>query len=79
MELLLTIGVFGAAMGGMSIGLILKGRLLRGSCGGPQVVTSGGDPLSCGACPKSEAEVCPSDDNLIRLSQIGHPDPAHHR
>jgi len=79
MEILLTMGILGMAMGGMAIGVIVKGQRLRGSCGGPEVVTGDGDSLSCGACPKNEAEVCPSDDNLIRLAQIGHPDPTYHR
>jgi hypothetical protein len=79
MEFFLTMSIFGVAMTGMALGVIVKGQRLRGSCGGPEVVTSSGDPLSCGACPKNEAELCPSEDNLIRLSQIGHPDPTHHR
>jgi len=79
MELLLAMSVFGLAMLGMSVGVILSDRSLRGSCGGPHVVTADGEPLSCGACPRSEAEVCPSDDELVRIAQIGHPNPAHHR
>ncbi len=79
MELLLTMGILGLGMGAMAIGVIVKGQRLRGSCGGPDVLTTDGDPLSCGACPKAEAELCPSDDNLIRIAQISHPDPTHHR
>lgn len=75
MEVLLATAVFGLAMAGMGVGVIFSNRNLRGSCGGPGVVTASGDPLSCGACPKSEAELCPSDDPLVRLAQIGHPNP----
>ncbi len=79
MELLLTIVVFALAMLGMGLGVLLSDRSLRGSCGGPSIHTAGGDELSCGACPRSEAEVCPSGDPFVRLAQIGHPDPRHHR
>ena len=79
MEILLAIGVFGVAMVGMGLGVVLSDRSLRGSCGGPDVVTADGDPLSCGACPRNEASVCPSDDPLVRLAQAAHPDPKHHR
>ncbi len=75
MEIVLTIALFGLAMAGMSVGVLFGNRRLRGSCGGPGVVTSDGDPLSCGACPRSEAELCPSDDPLVELAQIGHPNP----
>jgi len=78
MTLLLTLGIFAVAMAGMGVGLLLQGRLLRGSCGGPQVLDPGGDPLSCGACPKKEAEVCPSDDPLVALARISHPNPRSH-
>ena len=77
-ELLLTLAVFGVCMLGMAIGVIARGRNLRGSCGGVEVMGTDGDPLSCGACPKSEAELCPSDDPLVALAQVGHPDPVQH-
>lgn len=77
-ELLLTMTVFGTCMLGMAIGVIARGRHLRGSCGGVEVMGADGDPLSCGACPKSEAELCPSDDPLVALAQLGHPNPAQH-
>ena len=70
MELILATAIFGVAMGAMSIGVMLNGRRLRGSCGGPEVVTGTGEALSCGACPKKEAEVCPSDDPLVVHSAL---------
>jgi hypothetical protein len=79
MEVLLATAVFAMAMAGMAVGVILSNRSLRGSCGGPDVVTADGEALSCGACPRNEQELCPSDDPLVRLAQIGHPDPQHHR
>lgn len=46
---LLTIGLFGAIMLGMAIGVIISGKTLKGSCGGV-----GG---SCD-CTPSERESC---------------------
>ena len=79
MEIFLGIVVFGLAMAGMSVGVLLSDRRLRGSCGGVGVVSHGGDELSCGACPKADAELCPSDEPLVQLAQIGHPNPREHR
>jgi hypothetical protein len=78
MEILLAIIVFGLAMAGMGIGVILSDRTLRGSCGGADHVGPGGESLSCGGCAKQQADLCPSDDPLVRLAQISHPDPRHH-
>ena len=80
MELLLTIVLMGLAMLGMSIGVVLSGRSLRGSCGGVDVVAMDGEVLSCGACPKKEKALCPTDEPLVGLAQIGHLNPrsTHH-
>lgn len=75
MELILSTGIFAIAMVGMSIGVIVSNRRLKGSCGGEEVLGADGNPLSCGACPKKEAEVCPSDDPFVKLAQIAHPNP----
>jgi len=79
MEILLSMGIFGLAMAGMGLGVLLSNRSLRGSCGGPEVVTADGEALSCGACPRKQTEVCPTDEPLVALAQIAHPDPRHHR
>jgi len=78
MEILATIVFFGLCMVGLSIGVILSDRRLRGSCGGDALISPDGEAISCGACPKKEQELCPSDDDLIRLAQLSHPDPRHH-
>jgi hypothetical protein len=49
--LTLTILVIGALMAAMAIGVIVKNKSLRGSCGGPDVVDCDGESLACGACP----------------------------
>jgi hypothetical protein len=72
----LTFGLFALAMVGMSIGVIVSNRTLAGSCGGIAALEDG--QSSCGACGKKAAEMCPTDDDLVRLAQIAHPNPSHH-
>jgi hypothetical protein len=60
-EFVLAFALFVVAFGMMGVGMLLSNRQLRGSCGGGEVI---------------ENEVCPSDDPLIALAQIGHPDPS---
>lgn len=76
MELVLALGLFGCAMGGLSIGVILSDRVLSGSCGGAARLDEAAG--ACGACGKKQAEMCPSDDALVQLAQIAHPNPQHH-
>jgi len=78
MELVLSTAIFAVAMAGMGVGVLVSDRRLAGSCGGEAVLGPDGNPLNCGACPKNEAELCPSDDPLVRLAQIGHPNPSEH-
>ena len=74
MEFVLAFVLFGVAFTMMGAGLILSNRQLRGSCGGGEIIAADGAPISCGACPRKESDVCPSDDPLIALAQIAHPD-----
>ena len=53
--LLLTITVIAACVILMSVGVLLNGRCLRGSCGGPDVLGPDGEPLSCASCPLRRA------------------------
>ncbi len=48
---LLTLGAIAIVMAIMAIGVVLDGRCLRGSCGGPDVVGSDGESLACATCP----------------------------
>ena len=48
---LLTLGGIAIVMAIMAIGVMLGGRCLRGSCGGPEVVGPDGDSLACATCP----------------------------
>jgi len=52
--LLLTLGSFGLIMLAMSVGVILSGRCLRGSCGGAAVLDASGEPVTCATCPNRE-------------------------
>jgi len=49
--LLITLAAFALIMLVMSVGVIFSGRCLRGSCGGPSVLTADGEPLTCATCP----------------------------
>jgi len=77
-ETIIAVLLFSGFFAAMSIGVMVSGRKLKGSCGGDTVMDASGNPLSCGACPKKEQDICPSDDPLVRLAQIGNPNPKHH-
>lgn len=77
--MLLVFVFFAACMIAMSIGLLVQNQELQGSCGGAGDALAEVHGISCGVCSKKEAEVCPSDDPLVALAQIGHPNPEHHR
>lgn len=49
--LILTIVVFGIVVLAMSVGVILSGKCLRGSCGGQEVLGPNGELLNCDTCP----------------------------
>lgn len=78
MIVLITIAFFAACMGAMAIGVLFSDRALRGSCGGPDVHDADGDAISCGACPRKEADVCPSDDELVRIARAAYPGASGH-
>ena len=48
----ITVTVFAVVMLAMAVGVIMKRPCLRGSCSGPEVLDSEGDPVSCEACPR---------------------------
>jgi hypothetical protein len=55
---LLSILVIAGVMAAMAIGVMLQGRCLRGSCGGPEALDADGESLACATCPnrrRSEA------------------------
>lgn len=46
-----TLVLLGIGVLAMSIGVIFRRPCLRGSCGGPEVKTAGGESISCATCP----------------------------
>jgi hypothetical protein len=48
---LITAGLIAIIMLAMAVGVLFKGRCLRGSCGGPEVLDPNRDPVSCATCP----------------------------
>jgi hypothetical protein len=55
MLILLAIVAIGLVMLAMSVGVLLSGRCLRGSCGGVGIVGPDGEPLTCATCPNRKA------------------------
>ena len=51
MTLVLTVIVMAVAMLALGVGVVFSNRCLRGSCGGPEVLGSDGEPLTCDTCP----------------------------
>jgi len=50
--------VFGIAALVMAVGVIFKGRCLRGSCGGPGILDSAGEDIRCATCPHRDENKC---------------------
>lgn len=55
MNLLLVIGIsviaFGLIVLAMAVGVIFRGRCIRGSCGGQAIYGPEGELLNCDSCP----------------------------
>ncbi len=52
--LLLTLALFAIVMLAMSVGVLVTGRCLRGSCGGPAILDGDGEPITCATCPNRD-------------------------
>src|SRR5690606_16029375 len=70
--ILLAATFFGICFALLGIGFLVRGMVLKGSCGGAAAVLG---EESCGACGKKERDMCPSEDGtgLLDLSQISNP------
>ncbi len=68
---LITLGVFGVAMLIMAVGVILQGRCLRGSCGGPEVLAPDGTSLNCPTCPQRKERQARQAERLAVLGHSG--------
>lgn len=52
--------LFGLAILAMAVGLLLRGKIMRGGCGSH---TEPGDgPTACDACSKKQLNLCDEDD-----------------
>ena len=63
MPALVALGVFGLCFAGMAIGLIVRGRAMRGGCADEPVIEDG-HLMSCGGCPKKEISLCEEEDDM---------------
>ncbi|MBL7076289.1 MAG: hypothetical protein ISS31_02355 [Kiritimatiellae bacterium] len=52
--------IFGLAIAAMAVGLILRGKVLRGGCGGHAGPDD--EPIGCDACSKKQLNICDEDD-----------------
>lgn len=73
LEIFATLIVFSLCMAGLGIGAIASKSGLIKSCGSDPLIDGKGQVFSCGACPKKEATVCPTDNPLAALAQIAYP------
>ena len=71
MEIFLSILIFILCFLGMSLGIVLAGKKIKGSCGGTAHLEKELG-LSCGGCAKKEKEICPSDDEtgLVEVATV---------
>ena len=56
--ILLTVVVFAVVMLLLGIGVMFRGRCLRGTCGGEGVIGPDGEILTCDTCPRREEIEC---------------------
>jgi uncharacterized protein len=54
--ILLSVAIVALVMLAMAVGTLFSNRCLRGSCGGPEVLSPDGQSLSCDTCPLRRKE-----------------------
>ena len=64
---LLTVAIIALVMLVMAVGVILRGKCLSGSCGGPKVVRDDGK-LVCGTCGRHRQSDPDSESHRVELS-----------
>lgn len=70
----ITIGIFAVALLALSVGYMVQGRCLSGTCGGESVQV-GGEALSCSSCPKRQKGECNETVPLASCDGDGHHHP----
>ncbi len=66
--LILAVVVFAVVMAFMAVGVLFRGRCLRGSCGGEGAVGPDGELLTCDTCPRRkelESQDVPKDQTQV--------------
>ena len=56
MTIAIAVGIVALAMLGLSIGFLLTGRCIRGTCGGEKSYDAEGNPLQCPTCPNKDKQ-----------------------
>ena len=54
--------LLGLSILAMSIGLLLRGKVMRGGCG--SAIDEDGAPVACDACSKKKINLCDEDDSM---------------
>ena len=52
--IVIVVGLFGLVMLGMAVGVLVQGKCLRGSCGGPDILDGNGESILCATCPNRD-------------------------
>ena len=52
--ILIVVALFALVMLGMAVGVLVQGKCLRGSCGGPDILDGNGESILCATCPNRE-------------------------
>ena len=55
--------LIGASVAAMAIGVMFRRPCLRGSCGGPELRTAGGEKISCATCPNRRRRAAAAEDD----------------
>lgn len=63
--------IFALAILVMAVGLIMRGKIMRGGCG--SVHSENGEPVGCDACSKKTLNLCDdeTDTGLVDVSLTG--------
>ncbi|MDA0321153.1 MAG: hypothetical protein O2923_00345 [Verrucomicrobia bacterium] len=80
--MLVVLVAFGLCFAAMAVGVLIRGRAMRGGCSSDPVIDDDGRLASCGVCPKKEISLCETDDEtglagVASLSTLGRFDSTH--
>lgn len=61
--LMMTFAIFGISVLGLALGLILRGKVLRGGCG-TAMRDKDGNEIGCEHCTRKETNLCEDEDEM---------------